>query len=96
MGRFDDSLQERALTAILFFARLAGLARTVTPEEYGVLHWEFTGTRTPRWRREYGGVRVDQARRLKDLERENMRLKRVVADHALDIAILKEAASGNF
>ena len=49
-----------------------------------------------RWRREYGGLRVDQARKLKELERENTRLKRVVADQALDIAILKEASSGNF
>jgi len=48
-----------------------------------------------RRRREYGGPRVDQAGKLKELERENARLKRVVADQALDIAILKEAASGN-
>lgn len=49
-----------------------------------------------RWRKEYGGLRLDQAKRLKDLEKENSRLKRVVADQALDIAILKEAASPNF
>jgi len=49
-----------------------------------------------RWRREFGGLRVDQAKRMKDLEKENGRLKRVVAEQALDIAILKEAASGNF
>ena len=49
-----------------------------------------------RWRREYGGLRVDQAKRLKQLERENTRLKRVVADQALDIAILKEVSEGNF
>jgi transposase-like protein len=49
-----------------------------------------------RWRKVYGGLRLDQAKRLKDLERENTRLKRVVADQALDIAILKEASSGNF
>jgi len=49
-----------------------------------------------RWRKEYGGLKVDQAKRLKDLERENSRLKKVVADQVLDIAILKEAASGNF
>ena len=49
-----------------------------------------------RWRKEYGGVRLDQARRLKALDKENVRLKKVVADQALDIAILKEAASGNF
>ena len=49
-----------------------------------------------RWRKEYGGLRTDQARRLKDLERENGRLKKIVADQALDNAILKEAARGNF
>ena len=49
-----------------------------------------------RWRKEYGGLRTDQARRLRELERENARLKRVVADLTLDKAILKEAASGNF
>ena len=49
-----------------------------------------------RWRKEFGGLKVDQAERLKELERENARLKKVVADQVLDIAILKEAASGNF
>ena len=49
-----------------------------------------------RWRREYGGMRVDQARRLKELEGENTRLKRLVADLSLDISILKEATRGNF
>ncbi len=49
-----------------------------------------------RWKREYGGLRVDQAKRLKALEQENGRLKRLVADLSLDNAILKEVASGNF
>ena len=49
-----------------------------------------------RWRREYGGLRMDQAKRLRELERENTQLKRVVADLSLDKAILKEAAEGNF
>ena len=49
-----------------------------------------------RWRREYGGMRVSQARRLKELERENGRLKRAVADLTLDKLILEEAAEGNF
>lgn len=49
-----------------------------------------------RWRKEYGGLRTDQAKRFKDLEKENVRLKKVVADLALDNAILKEAASPNF
>ena len=49
-----------------------------------------------RWRKEYGGMRVDQARRLRELEQENSRLKKLVADLSLDNAILKEASRGNF
>ena len=49
-----------------------------------------------RWRKEYSGLKADQARRLKDLEKENARLKRLLADAELDKAILREAASGNF
>lgn len=49
-----------------------------------------------RWRREYGGLNVNQARRLKELESENARLKKLVADQALDNAILKEASRGNW
>jgi len=49
-----------------------------------------------RWRKEYGGMRVDQARRLKELEVENSRLKKLVADLSLDNAILKESLRGNF
>ena len=49
-----------------------------------------------RWRKEYGGMRVDQAKRLKELEQENSRLKKLVADLSLDNSILKEAVSGNF
>ena len=48
-----------------------------------------------RWRKEYGGLRVDQARRFKELEKENARLKGLVADLSLANAILKDAASGN-
>tara|TARA_B100000745_G_C20120073_1_gene383506 strand:+ start:66 stop:344 length:279 start_codon:yes stop_codon:yes gene_type:complete len=49
-----------------------------------------------RWRNEYGGMKVDQAKRLKELEKENARLKRAVADLVLDKAILKDVAEGNF
>jgi transposase-like protein len=49
-----------------------------------------------RWRKECGGLRLDQAKRLKELEKENARLKKLVADQALDNAILKEVSSGNF
>ena len=48
-----------------------------------------------RWRREYGGMRIEQVKRLKDMEKENSQLKRLVADLSLDNAILKEAAPGN-
>lgn len=49
-----------------------------------------------RWRREYGGLKVDQARRLKELEKENQRLRKAVSDLTLDKLILAEAAKGNF
>ncbi len=49
-----------------------------------------------RWRKDYGGMRIEQARRLKELEKENARLKKLVADLSLDNSILKEAARGNF
>jgi len=49
-----------------------------------------------RWRTEYGGLRVDQAKRLKQVEKENVRLKQLVAEQALDNAILREAAAGNY
>ena len=49
-----------------------------------------------RWRKEYGDIRSDQAKRLKELERENARLKKLVAEAELDKAILREATSGNF
>ena len=49
-----------------------------------------------RWRKEYGGMRTEQVKRLKDLEKENARLKKLVADLSLDNEILKEVASGKF
>ena len=65
-----------------------------TPEitrKLGISDWTFY-----RWRKEYGGLRIDKARRLRELERENGRLKKLVADVSIDNQILKEAASGNF
>jgi len=49
-----------------------------------------------KWRREYGGLRVDQAKRFKEIEQENQRLRKVVADLTIDNSILKEVARGNF
>ena len=59
-------------------------------------HLEVTEQTYYRWRREYGGLQVDQVKRLKQLEKENSRLKRIVADQVLDMAILKDVAEGNF
>ena len=49
-----------------------------------------------RWRKEYGGMKVDQAKRLKDVEKENAKFKKLIADLSLDNAILKEVSRGNF
>jgi hypothetical protein len=59
-------------------------------------HLEISEQSWHRWRNQYGGMKADEAKRLKDLERENARLKKLVADQALDIDILKEVNRGNF
>ncbi len=59
--------------------------------ELGISQWTYY-----RWRKEYGGLRVNQVKKLKALEKENSQLKKLVADLSLDVEILKEAASGNF
>ena len=68
-----------------------GLTVPQAPRQIGVTEQTYH-----RWRKEYGGLRLDQAARLRTLEKENQRLKRIVADQAVDIAILKEASEGNF
>ena len=57
---------------------------------------EITDQTYYRWRKEYGGIRIDQAKRLKALEQENARLKKIVADLTIDNSILKEASRGNY
>ena len=68
-----------------------GLKTSEITKKLGISDWTYY-----RWRRDYGGMRIDQARRLKDLEKENARLKKLVADLSVDNQILKEASSGNF
>ncbi len=68
-----------------------GLGMAAVVRELGITEQTYY-----RWRKEYGGLRLDQAKRLKELEKENARLKKVVADQALDNAILKEVSSGKF
>jgi putative transposase len=57
---------------------------------------EITVSTWHRWRNQYGGMKADDAKRLKELEKENVRLKQIVADQALDIRMLKEVSRGNF
>lgn len=71
------------------------LARGATIEE-ACRKIEVTGPCYYRWRKKYGGMEIGQAKQLKDLERENAQLKKLVADQALDISMLKDVASGNF
>ena len=59
-------------------------------------HLEITESTWHRWSNQYGGMKADDAKRLKELEKENQRLKKLVADQALDIDMLKELAEGNF
>jgi putative transposase len=59
-------------------------------------HLEVSEQTFHRWRAQYGGMKADDAKRLKELERENTRLKKIVADQALDIDMLKELNRGNF
>jgi putative transposase len=67
-----------------------GTAAPVACREAGISQQSYY-----RWRKEYGGLELDQARRMKDLERENVRLKRLVADLSLEKQVLKDVASGN-
>ena len=66
------------------------------PLDEVVRHLEITASTWHRWRNQYGGMNADDAKKLKELERENVRLKRIVADQALDIDMLKELNRGNF
>ena len=59
-------------------------------------HLEITESTWHRWRNQYGGMKADDAKRLKELDKENQRLKKIVADQALDIDMLKELAEGNY
>ena len=68
-----------------------GITITETCKQLGVTHQTYY-----RWRKEYGGMKVDQAKRLKELEAENARLKRAVADLTVDKLILKEVAEGKY
>ena len=92
MGRRRHTAEEiigKLRTAEIELAK--GLAMAEAVRKLGITEQTYY-----RWRKEYGGLRLDQAKRLKELEKENTRLKKLVADQALDNAILKEVSSGKF
>ena len=92
MGRKRHTAEEiigKLRTAEIELAKGLGTAEVV--RKLGITEQTYY-----RWRKEYGGLRLDQAKRLKELEKENLRLKKLVADPALDNAILKEVSSGKF
>ncbi len=92
MGRKRHTAEEiigKLRTAEIELAKGLGTAEVV--RKLGITEQTYY-----RWRKEYGGLRLDPAKRLKELEKENVRLKRLVADPALDNAILKEVSSGKF
>lgn len=76
--------------------KLRIIAESTPRTRWICLHLGVTEQTYDRWRKEYGGVRTDQVKRLKEVEKENARLKKLVADLSLDNAILKEAAYPNF
>ena len=82
--------KEEQIITILKAAEVSGNVRAAC-QEHNVSEQTFY-----RWRQKFGGLEVSEAKRLRELERENTRLKRLVADQALDNSILREAASGNF
>ena len=88
-GFSPEQIINKLREAEIMFSQGASLSKIL--KEIGV-----TDATYYRWRKEYGGMRVEQAKRLKELEQENSRLKKLVADLSLDNAILKEAARGNF
>lgn len=71
-------------------ATLRGKSISIACREAGISHQSYY-----RWRKEYGGLQLEQAKRMKDLEKENARLKRLVADLSLEKQVLKDIASGN-
>ncbi len=92
MGRKRHSAEEiigKLRTAEIELAK--GLVTAEVVRKLGITEQTYY-----RWRKEYGGLRLDQAKRLKELEQENTRLKKLVADQALDNAILKEVSTGKF
>ena len=99
MGEGDDDMKRRHHTPEQIVRKLREADRMLgedLPMVEVCKHLEVTEQTYYRWRNQYRGMKADDAKRLKELERENQRLKRIVADQALDIDMLKEVNRGNF
>jgi putative transposase len=99
MGEEDDNMKRRRHTPEQIVRKLQEADRMLgdgRPMVEVCKHLEVTEQTYFRWRNQYGGMKADDAKRLKELERVNQRLKRIVADQALDIDLLKEVNRGNF
>jgi putative transposase len=99
MGQEDSIMKKRHHTPEQIIRKLAEGDRMLnqgsTVDEVA-RHLEITASTWHRWRNQYGGMKGEDAKRLKELEKENQRLKKLVANQALDIDMLKELAEGNF
>ena len=99
MGQEDSIMKKRHHTPEQIIRKLAEGDRMLNEGsnvDEVARHREITSSTWHRWKNQYGGMKADDAKRLKELEKENQRLKKLVANQALDIDMLKELAEGNF
>lgn len=99
MGQEDSIMKKRHHTPEQIIRKLAVGDRMLNEGsnvDEVARHLEITSSTWHRWKNQYGGMKADDAKRLKELEKENQRLKKLVANQALDIDMLKELAEGNF
>jgi transposase-like protein len=99
LGRMDFSMKRRRHTPEQVIRKLREADRLLAEGKdvaEVARHLEVSEPTYHRWRNQYGGMKADDAKRLKELERENARLKRIVADKEIELDVLREVAKGNF
>lgn len=98
-GRMDSTMKQRRHTPDQIIRKLREADRLLGAGQDVAMvarHLEISEVTYHRWRAQYGGMKANDAKRLKELEKENQRLKKIVADQALDVDMLKELSRGNF
>ena len=99
LGRMDFSMKRRRHTPEQVIRKLREADRLLAEGKdvaEVARHLEVSEPTYHRWRNQYGGMKADDAKRLKELERENARLKKIVADKEIELDVLREVAKGNF